>query len=56
MDGCVIVLGGNNSPQSVGPLRVLVLVVQDFEEEGCEDLADRNGVIFGRLPDDGSEL
>ena len=56
MDGCVIVLVGDYSPQDLGPLPVLVFVVWDFKEERCEDLADLGNVIVRRLSGDGSEF
>ena len=56
VDGGVIGIGGDDSPHVVGHLPVLVLVVWDVEEEGCEDLVGGNDVIVGRLLDNGSEL
>ena len=58
MESCVIVLCGNDSPQVVRSLLVLVLVlvVQDVEVEGCEDLAYFEDVIVGWLSNNWSEL
>ena len=56
MDGGGIGLGGYDSPQGVGPFPILVLVIQDVEEEGCEDLVYGKYFIVGRRPENGSAL